>query len=313
MFQLVANIHLWDIGSLDCEKQQGHAPWSILRMSVDGMSTIFAFASWVNHVLIGCRHQFFRHWQRLLAETTATCSLPHPGNERQQSVNDCWPSIMVHHSAMWPLLSIYMDITVLVCSKSHQYLVVAQWMNCLVTALEDVAGLFHTDQPIKAAISLCLDACNQVRLILPRMPDPELLTFQCRSFSTWGREHFTFSFYCKGGQYSVYDCILPVAPPDYPRYTTNNSWRSLSRWGSASVSCSFGHHRNQYIGNALWYTNDNISPLVLACLNTTINVTPKLQNSRLETMGLPKPGVTRGVTGPGPGLSHQESAGDVFG
>ena len=39
------------------------------------------------YVPIGCRHPFIKYWQPLLAETTKTCSLPHPENERQQSVN----------------------------------------------------------------------------------------------------------------------------------------------------------------------------------------------------------------------------------
>ena len=50
-------------------------------------STIFSFASWVIDAPIGCRHPFIRYWQLLEADTTATCSLPHPENERQQSIN----------------------------------------------------------------------------------------------------------------------------------------------------------------------------------------------------------------------------------
>jgi len=56
-------------------------------MSVNGGSTIVSFVSWVIYVLIGCRHPFIKYWQPLLAKSTATCSLQHPENERQQSVN----------------------------------------------------------------------------------------------------------------------------------------------------------------------------------------------------------------------------------
>jgi len=38
-----------------------------------------------------------------------------------------------------------------------------------------------------------------------------------------------------------------------------------------------------------------------------------MQKRRLETTGLAKPGKTRGLTGMGPGLAHQEVAGRVFG
>jgi len=56
-------------------------------MSVNGASTIFSFASGVGYVLIGCGYSFMRYWQPLLAKTTATCSVRHPENERQRSIN----------------------------------------------------------------------------------------------------------------------------------------------------------------------------------------------------------------------------------
>ena len=43
----------------------------------------------------------------------------------------------------------------------------------------------------------------------------------------------------------------------------------------------------------------------------TINVKPETQNRRLEPTGLAKPGTTRCLTGMGPGLARQESAGRV--
>jgi len=88
MFQLVVDIHLLDIGCLFREKLQPDAPCRILRMSVNGASTIFPFASWVIYVPIGCRHPLIRLWQYLLGKTRVTCSLPHPKNERQLSIND---------------------------------------------------------------------------------------------------------------------------------------------------------------------------------------------------------------------------------
>jgi hypothetical protein len=60
----------------------------MLGMSVNRASTIFSIASWVSYVPIGCSHPFMRYWQPLVAKTTATCSLRHPENERQRSVND---------------------------------------------------------------------------------------------------------------------------------------------------------------------------------------------------------------------------------
>jgi len=87
MFQLVADIDLSDIGCLHWEKQQQHARCRIMRMSVNGVSPIFSVAFWVIYVPIGCRHPFIEYWQPLQAKTTATCSLPHPENQRQRNVN----------------------------------------------------------------------------------------------------------------------------------------------------------------------------------------------------------------------------------
>jgi len=87
MFRLVVDIHLSDIGCIYSEKPQQNAGCRILSMSVNGASTIFSFASWVINVPIGCRHPSIKYWQPSLAKTTATCSLPHPENKHQRSVN----------------------------------------------------------------------------------------------------------------------------------------------------------------------------------------------------------------------------------
>jgi len=87
MFRLVVDIYLSDIDSLYQQIQQRHAPCRILRMSVNGASTIFSFESWVIYLPIDCRHPSIKYWQPLLAKTTVTCSLPHPENERQHCVN----------------------------------------------------------------------------------------------------------------------------------------------------------------------------------------------------------------------------------
>jgi hypothetical protein len=84
---LVADNHLTAIGSLYWPKQQRHAPCRVLTKNVNRASTIFRLAALVIHVLIGWRQLFTKYWWSLLANTTATCSLPHPENERQESIN----------------------------------------------------------------------------------------------------------------------------------------------------------------------------------------------------------------------------------
>jgi len=83
------------------EERQRHAPCRILRMRVNGASMIFSFASWVIYVPIGCRHPFVRYWQPLLPKTTVTCSLPHPENQRQRSVNNAKPCILGNLCSDW--------------------------------------------------------------------------------------------------------------------------------------------------------------------------------------------------------------------
>jgi len=87
MFRSVVDLHLSDIGCLHWEKLQQHGRCNILGISINGVSTICSFESWVIYVPIGCRCPFIKYLQPLLAKTTATCSLPHPENEHQQSVN----------------------------------------------------------------------------------------------------------------------------------------------------------------------------------------------------------------------------------
>jgi len=101
MFRLVVDFHLADIVSLYWEKLKWHAPCHILRMSVNGASIMFSFASWVIYFLNGCRHPFVRYWQPSLGKTTATYSLPHPENERQRSVNNLQLLILGNLSSVW--------------------------------------------------------------------------------------------------------------------------------------------------------------------------------------------------------------------
>jgi len=57
-------------------------------MSVNGASTICGFVSTVNKQQFGRCDASPMYWQPLWVKEPATCSLPHPENERQESVND---------------------------------------------------------------------------------------------------------------------------------------------------------------------------------------------------------------------------------
>ena len=69
---------------------------------------------------------------------------------------------------MWSLFSIYIVLTGFVGQRAHEHWVVALWMKYLITVLEDVVDISNTYLPITAAISLFMDASDQVPLILPK-------------------------------------------------------------------------------------------------------------------------------------------------
>jgi len=76
--------------AISCLSRQNHLQQHRnygLKMSVNGASTIFSFASSVSYVLMSSRHPFMGYRQPLPAKITARCSLQHPENECQPSVN----------------------------------------------------------------------------------------------------------------------------------------------------------------------------------------------------------------------------------
>ena len=173
------------------------------------------------------------------------CSLPLHENERQCSVNNCWPSIMVNHSAMWPFLSIYIVLTVFVLQKAHEYWVVPLKMKLVVTVLEDVPGLSLIYLPM-------------------RLPSPCLWMLvikhhsyyrRCKTKNRWRAIDAHF----QDGAGSVSHSLLPIksantsfmticnlSPPRLPKMHDQESltlrWHSFLRGGS-NIVMNILHHR----------------------------------------------------------------------
>jgi len=103
----------------------------------------------------------------------------------------------------------------------------------------------------------------------------------------------------------------PRLPKIHDQQSLTLHWRSFSGCGRAHVSAHFDHYGSQSIENKPWCTNINVLWLSVAYLNVTINVKPETHNRRLEQTRLGKPGKTHGLTHTGPGLSFQESVGQV--
>jgi len=79
------------------------------------------------------------------------------------------------------------------------------------------------------------------------------------------------------------------------------------------MSRHFDYYGGQYILNGQQRTYGAMLQSTVADLNATINVKPKMRNRKLELTGVAKPVETHGLTGTGPGLASQESAGWVVG
>jgi len=120
-------MHNWCIRTFYRQRRQQHSHCPFLRMSVNGAWTIFGLASWIIYVQIGCRHPFNRYWLPLLRKTTVTCSLPHPDNDRQRSVNDFQLRILGNLCPNWLQTPIYQILAAFTGKNNSDMLPAASW------------------------------------------------------------------------------------------------------------------------------------------------------------------------------------------
>jgi len=120
-------MHNQCIGSFYRQYRQRHGNRPFLRMSVNGASMMWSFASWIIYVPIGCRHPFIRYWLPLLRKTTATCSLPYPGNELQWSINHFQLRILGNLCSVWLQTSIYQLLAAFTGKNNSNMLPAAFW------------------------------------------------------------------------------------------------------------------------------------------------------------------------------------------
>jgi hypothetical protein len=125
-------------------------------MSVNRASTIFSFPSWVSYSSIGCRHQFMRYWQHLLAKTTVKCSLWHPEIERQRSVNCFRTCIFCSQGITW----IFACITVLLTTLLGKNTIYRRWNTD--TKLIDIANCSTSKSSLMIAENAILIRCYQL-------------------------------------------------------------------------------------------------------------------------------------------------------
>ena len=90
-WQLGATIH---IGCLSNSKDYRHAPCPILKMSVNGVSTIIGVGSWVIQVLQCGNNSQMELWQPFQLKQRTRHTLHHQETECQWSVNNIWSCIL---------------------------------------------------------------------------------------------------------------------------------------------------------------------------------------------------------------------------
>ena len=78
---------------------------------------------------------------------------------------------------------------------------------------------FYCSKTVKA---MNIDHNGHIALWLTMKEGQHSLTLHWRSFSTWGKEHFTSSFSYKGSLYFVHDCLQPVTPQ-----ITEDTWPTI--------------------------------------------------------------------------------------
>jgi len=93
---LVVLIQNRSIGLIYSQTLLQHAAYLCLKMSVNGASMISGYASWVIRMPIGCRQSYRNYWPPLNVNQIVIPFLPHLGNERQRSMNDCWLCILAN-------------------------------------------------------------------------------------------------------------------------------------------------------------------------------------------------------------------------
>jgi len=145
-----------------------------------------------------------------------TCSLPDPEHERQWSVNDFRPCIMVDQSARWPLMFIYGVLIGFIGKNIQNLWVAALNTNWVVIMSKSVAGQSPTHQSMKAAKTFFIDVYDHLPPRFHKIQDQKSLSLCWRLLSRWGRESVGLCFAYTVGQYVYYrlQWLIHILKPD---------------------------------------------------------------------------------------------------
>jgi hypothetical protein len=109
---------------------------------------------------LGCSNAYREFWPSLWAKMLTATLLLSFQNKGQWSVNDCLSCIMVNQSAMWPVLSIYKVLTIVIDYNAHEHVVAAFNPTLVATVREAVLGFSLAYVSLKQSNSWCIDDYN---------------------------------------------------------------------------------------------------------------------------------------------------------
>ena len=138
-------------------------------------------------------------------------SLPRLENERQWRVNDFCSCIFGNMSGTWSQASINKQLAALLGKYVQNIPATSSWTvtPCFIyRATTKCSWAFWLTKPVKM---MYMDNHDDIAQWLTMMQAQQSLTHRWHTFSSWGRQHVTFTFSYKDGQYFVYDCLQPVA------------------------------------------------------------------------------------------------------
>jgi hypothetical protein len=139
------------IGSFCRRHRQQHGVRPIVNNSVNWVSTIFSFGSWIIYILIGYRYPFVWYWLALLGKTPARCSLTHHENQRQWRVNDLWFSMSGNYTVISLLLCITDVLAAFICKRNRNTITApfSGWVSMICGFVSPVINQWlsrsHTD------------------------------------------------------------------------------------------------------------------------------------------------------------------------
>ena len=107
------------IGRLVSWKGKRYTSCRIIKMSINGASTILRLATWIIPGLLIEIVTEWSYWLPFSANMMQTISLPLPKHERQQSVNDYWSCILNNPRAVQRLYSITNTMAAIMGSVSN--------------------------------------------------------------------------------------------------------------------------------------------------------------------------------------------------